>query len=124
MRRLLVGTTGPAGAQGIQGIQGLTGPVASGLAGKKIGSGTFTGPASYSTGGFVVDLTGTFATIDWVGLTVEVAGALLPPSIVEVTPNNSSAGKIKVRLVTAANTELLATTNLSGATFRYLGLGT
>ena len=60
--------------------------------------GSINGPANYQAGGFVVDLSNVFDTIDFVSLEVEVPGAL-PHVRVEITRNAPAAGRFTIKLM-------------------------
>lgn len=59
---------------------------------KKIDTGNVSGPASYSAGGFVVDLSSVFSTLEFIELSVTTIGANLPPFHLEIQPNRDSSG--------------------------------
>jgi len=66
------------------------------LNGRKIEVGTFAGPASYTAGGFDVDLSARFTTLDRVLLILQVVGAL-GPRVFRVVLNTPDAGKFRVQ---------------------------
>lgn len=58
-----------------------------------------TGPSSYSTGGFVIDLSATYSVLNFVGLSVKTVGANLPVARYEYTLDSPSAGKVTVKIM-------------------------
>lgn len=75
--------------------------------------GDVSGPASYTTGGFVLDLSGSLATLTFVGLTLAVAGVTVPLTV-EVTRNSPSGGKATIRLLRVRYDKLTSVDNVSG----------
>jgi hypothetical protein len=65
----------------------------------KAKAGSTTGPASYATGGFVVDLSADFSSVDFFQLAIETVGANLPPCHFEVTRNSPTNGKVTVKVM-------------------------
>jgi hypothetical protein len=64
--------------------------------------GNVSGPASYATGGFVLDLSGTFPTsLDGLFLQLEVEDADLPPHFLVVTRNSPAAGQATIKVMRA-----------------------
>lgn len=60
--------------------------------------GTVSGPASYSTGGFVVDLSADLTDVDFLALSLLTPGNL-PPCHLEYALNTPSAGKVTVKVM-------------------------
>ncbi len=48
------------------------------ITGARVAAGDISGPASYATGGFLLDLSATFSTLGFVDLSVETLGTLMP----------------------------------------------
>lgn len=65
----------------------------------KIVTGATAGPASYATGGFVVDLSATFTDIDFFALAITTVGANLPPCHYEYALNTPTAGKVTCKVM-------------------------
>lgn len=75
--------------------------------------GSVNGPANYQAGGFVVDLSAVFDTIDFVGLELEVPGPL-PHTRWEITRNAPGAGQFRVRLVRVRYDRTTSVGNVQG----------
>lgn len=61
--------------------------------------GNVSGPNPYAAGGFVIDLTGSFASVDWIELIVTTVGPNLPPVHIEYALDTPTAGKVTVKLM-------------------------
>lgn len=87
----------------------LTHRLGAGAPGYKVHCRSYTGPASYATGGFAADL----ATD--MGLTGTIAHSIITSSAGYAGVYDS--GNTKIKSYTSGGTETTATTNLSGVTF-------
>lgn len=78
-------------------------------------SGNVSGPASYSTGGFVLDLSGTFPTsLDFLALQLEVEDVDLPPHQIVVTRNSPAAGQATIKVMRHRYDKTTAIGNVTG----------
>lgn len=59
----------------------------------------YTGPSSYPTGGFVVDMDPTFSSLNSLKLSVKTVGANLPVAHYEITLNAPAAGQATVKIM-------------------------
>lgn len=61
--------------------------------------GEYTGPTSYPTGGFTIDLDPTYSSINGLTLMVKTRGANLPLARYEYTLNSPAVGQVKVKIM-------------------------
>lgn len=101
------GTTGGVGAVRVRDNLGAD------LAPAKFEYGNVSGPASYASGGFVLDLSARFTSLAWFDLALEVPGSL-PDCRFEIARNSPSAGKATIKLVRARYDKADAVGNVSG----------
>lgn len=70
---------------------------------KDVFTGDVNGPASYSTGGFVVDLSASLSTLEYLELAITTVGANLPPCHYEIQLNRDASafaqGKALVKIM-------------------------
>jgi hypothetical protein len=65
----------------------------------KIVTGNLAGPNPYASGGFTVDLSASFASVDFFALSILSVGTNLPPAHYEYTLNSPGAGQVKVKVM-------------------------
>lgn len=76
----------------------------------------YVGPTSYPTGGFVIDLTKTFSTINFFDTPIVKKGSrgTLPAVRYEITRNSPAAGKVTVKIVRKRYDRTSTVGNVSG----------
>ena len=81
------------------GYYGIQGGAGAGGSSQFVVTGEYTGPASYPTGGFVIDLSASYSAVNSIELAVKTVGANLPVAHYEFLHDTPDPGKITVKVM-------------------------